>query len=336
MSHAKITTGWLAAVFVLMLAGDGRAADPWDADAVYAARVAELTRAIDANPKDPQPLADLAAFYLKPLAPRDVAAVDGQVRRVMVPLRNQWKLKLADVYSVKWVFRGDPAKAKPLIDRAIALDSKHAGALRAMAMYHGMRSNVDAMEPYVIASLANNPNDLDMCRLHLDHEMGVAHNLDIEAGLLRDVQVQEVDGPNGTRIRRTFSPTQFALDRAAALDARAKEVRRNSIEPLRQYVKNLQAAQARQADPKLKSQEMMANAIYYAWLGEGGKAVTAAMRALESDPTNLDALDFLIDILDPRDRRGVQQQYKAILDKWRGADSAPIILEETPRRGVRR
>jgi hypothetical protein len=62
----------------------------WDRQAVYAAREAQLKQAIESRPADPQPLVDLAAFYLKPVAPRDVEAADGVRRRVMVPLRNEW------------------------------------------------------------------------------------------------------------------------------------------------------------------------------------------------------------------------------------------------------
>jgi hypothetical protein len=49
-------------------------AGKWDRNAVYAARVSALKQAIAQHPKDPKPLVALAAFYLKPLAPREVAA----------------------------------------------------------------------------------------------------------------------------------------------------------------------------------------------------------------------------------------------------------------------
>jgi len=41
--------------------------EPWNPNAVYAAREAQLKHAIEANPRAAQPLVDLAAFYLKPL-----------------------------------------------------------------------------------------------------------------------------------------------------------------------------------------------------------------------------------------------------------------------------
>jgi len=91
----------------------------WDRQAVYAAREAQLKKAIEARLADPNPLLELAAFYLKPVAPRDVEAADGVQRRVMVPVRNEWIVDgIKQIYAVPWVFRGDPAAARPLLKRA--------------------------------------------------------------------------------------------------------------------------------------------------------------------------------------------------------------------------
>lgn len=80
------------------------AQQPWDRQAVYAAREAQLKAAIESRPADPQPLVELAAFYLKPVAPRDVEAADGVRRRVMVPLRNEWIVEgIKEIYAVPCV-----------------------------------------------------------------------------------------------------------------------------------------------------------------------------------------------------------------------------------------
>jgi len=79
----------------------------WERQAVYAAREARVKEAIGTRPADPQPLVEQAAFYLKPVAPRDVEAADGVRRRVMVPLRNEWIVEgIKEIYPVPWVFRG--------------------------------------------------------------------------------------------------------------------------------------------------------------------------------------------------------------------------------------
>jgi hypothetical protein len=137
----------------------------WDRRAVYAARQAQVKSAIDTRPGDAQPLVELAAFYLKPLAPRDVEAADGVRRRVMVPLRNEWIVEgIKEIYAVPWVFRGDPDLARPLLKRALEIEPKHSRAMRESAMLLRMKSNLDGMRPYMEAALRRDPMDLDMCR----------------------------------------------------------------------------------------------------------------------------------------------------------------------------
>jgi hypothetical protein len=62
----------------------------WDRHAVFAAREAQLKQAIENRPADPQPLVDLAAFYLKPVAPRDVEAAAGSPTRRCGRTRRAW------------------------------------------------------------------------------------------------------------------------------------------------------------------------------------------------------------------------------------------------------
>ena len=124
----------------------------WDRQAVYEAREAQLKQAIAARASEPQPLVELAAFYLKPVAPRDVEAADGVRRPVMVPLRNEWIVEgIKEIYAVPWVFRGDPDQARPLLKRALEMDPKHPRALRESAMLLRVKSHLDGMRPYMEA-----------------------------------------------------------------------------------------------------------------------------------------------------------------------------------------
>ena len=113
----------------------------WDRQAVYATREAQLKKTIDARPADAQPLVDLAAFYLKPVAARDVEAADGVRRRVMVPLRNEWVVEAhrGDGRCL-WVFRGDPDLARPLLQGGVEINAKHPQAIRESAMLLKMKS----------------------------------------------------------------------------------------------------------------------------------------------------------------------------------------------------
>jgi hypothetical protein len=53
--------------------------------------------------------------------------------------------------------------------------------------------------------------------------------------------------------------------------------------------------------------------------------------ALKADPTDLDALDLLVDILRSTHTMGKLATYKAILDRWQGIDSSPIMIRDQPR-----
>jgi hypothetical protein len=49
------------------------------------------------------------------------------------------------------------------------------------------------------------------------------------------------------------------------------------------------------------------------------------------DPTNLDALDYIVDTLRLTHTNDKLPTYKAILDRWMGADSQPVIIRAKPR-----
>ena len=300
----------------------------WDRQAVYAAREAQLKAAIESRPADPLPLVDLAAFYLKPVAPRDVEAADGVRRRVMVPLRNEWTVEgIKEIYAVPWVFRGDPDLARPLLKRALQMDPKHPRATRESAMLLRMKSDLDGMRPYMEAALRRDPMDLDMCRLHLDHRTAGARVLNDQAVDLRTPRVWEEDRPDG-RHRVTRPPGSADLARANELDKQAQQARREAVKPLQNLARTLKNDPQVETDPVKKSKWNLATAaVYHHWLGELEKSAGSANAALRADPTNLDALDFLVDITRGTRTKDKLATYKAILDRWAGADTTPVTLK---------
>jgi tetratricopeptide (TPR) repeat protein len=301
-------------------------ADSWNRDAVYAQRVAELQQAIAQHPDDAQPLVDLAAFYLKPLAPRMVLAADGQMRQVIVPLRNEWHPPTKTVYAVPWVFFGDPTAAKPLLQKALAIDPNNPQAIREAAMLDRMVDNMPAMQPYILAALKNNPMDLDICRLYLDYDMLLASQWSSQAYHLRATGTQ----PSGLMGQPFLVPSQQALAQANQLDAKAAQARKEATGPLYNFAYALKHDPSLGHDPAKQSEDDLANAIYYDSIGNLGVAGGAAKAALMHDPTNLDALDFLIDLCRGTHTDNLLAVYKPILDRWMGADSSPVIIDDTP------
>lgn len=300
---------------------------PWNRKAVYAAIVARLKKEIAHRPGEARPLVELAAFYLKPLAPRMVAAADGKVRRVMVPLRNERRGYTKNIYAVPWVFRGDTRLAEPLLRKALQISPHDPYAIREMAMLLRMKGNVDAMRPYMEAALKHNPLDLDMCRLALDYYTARARVLDDQAVTLR-TPTHSVKHEAGGDYDVTVYPSKADLARARQLHAQAQRRRLEAVAPLHNLASLLQK---NHSTPARKSEWYLATAIYYDWIGELDKAAGTAVAALRADPTNLDALDFVVDILRGTHTFDKMRQYKAILDRWEGADSKPIIVKSAPR-----
>jgi tetratricopeptide (TPR) repeat protein len=323
------------AAWLWLVGGAPAAAQPWNRDTAYSEREAALRRAIAARPNDVNALVDLAAFYLKPLAPRTVAAADGRVRTFLVPLRNEiipGGIKLT--YAVPWVFRGDTSAAWPLLSKAIAIDPRNARAARELAMYYRMRGDLDRMKPYMEAALQQNPLDLDMCRLYLDHRTGLARVLNDQAVDLRTPRVHEEDRPDG-RYRVTTHPSEADYARARQLDAQAQTVRREAVIPLNRLAGALRDDPTRPSTPAKQAKWRLATAVYFQWIGELEKAAGTAAAGLREDPTDLDSLDYLIDILRGTRTTARHLEYKAILDRWTGADSKPIVPAAAPR-GSRR
>ncbi|MET0850005.1 MAG: hypothetical protein ABW020_02650 [Candidatus Rokuibacteriota bacterium] len=67
--------------------------------------------------------------------------------------------------------------------------------------------------------------------------------------------------------------------------------------------------------------------MYHHWLGELEKSAGSANAALRADPTSLHALDFLVDITRGTHTRDKRATFKAILDRWAGADTAPVVAK---------
>lgn len=300
----------------------------WDRETVYKSEEARLKQAVAASPRSADALVELAAFYLKPLAWREVAAADGKVRRIRVPLRPETTGPIKDIYAVPWVFRGDPDAALPLLKKALELQPGHPRAVRELAMRYRMKSDLDRMKPYMEAALRHDPSDLDMCRLHLDHRTALARVLNDQAAALRTARTWEEDRADG-RYRVTQQPSGADLARANELDAQAQQARRDAVGPLMALAKSLKEDPRTQSDPHLAAKWRLTTAIYFHWLGELDKAAGTAGAALRFDPTYLDALDYLIDVLRGTHTRDTLAQYKAILDRWMGGDSQPVIIRDT-------
>ena len=284
---------------------EARRAKNWNREEVYENRVAELKRAIEASPKNPDPLVQLAEFYLRPLATRRITDKKGKVRDVLLPLRDEWReFGGKGVYAVPWVFRGDPDLARPLLKRALKMNPNHHKAMRAYALSYRMKHDLDRMQPYVKRALAIQPVDLDMARLSLDYYTSGARVLNDQAMQLRKTRIRYEDRSDG-RYKITTYPSEADLAEADQLDRQAQDWRRQAPSAL------TTVAKATKGKPNQKITYDLANAVYYHWLGELGKSGGAIKSALKADPYNFDAIEMMIDL-------ATGTHTGDLRDKWKG------------------
>ena len=201
-------------------------------------------------------------------------------------------------------------------------------------MYYRMRGDLDRMKPYMETALRANPLDLDMCRLYLDHRTLLAKTGKDLAFDLRQPKTRYEDRGN-TRYRIVVQPSAADLAQAATYEKDATAVQRDAIAPLQKLAGALSADPTRASTPAKQAMWRLATAIYNEWIGELEKAAGTAAAGLREDPTCLDCLDYVIDITRGTRTVASHAQYKAILDRWTGADSKPTTPSDA-RPGLRR
>ncbi|MCP5181568.1 MAG: hypothetical protein H6993_03965 [Pseudomonadales bacterium] len=316
MAHARCI-GSLVCLLAGLASVNLSASETWDRNVAYVREEARLRATVQAHPDAAQAYAALGWFYMDPVVSRDVAAVDGRVRRCLVPLRDELVPGGGKtIFAAPWVLRGDPGKAIPVLRQALQIDPRNHLAHRGLALAYRMREDVVRMQEHVLLALRIDPMDLDMARLYLDFHTVQARILNDRAGGLRTQRRHEEDRPYGRRVEVITYPSQADLAQAAQLDQQAQGHRREAFEPLKHIMK------ATKGDAGRKSLHDLANAIYYYWTGDLGTSAGAAKAALEADPTNLRALDYLIDLAQGTHTPDLYRRYLGIRDRWAGASTA--------------
>lgn len=292
----------------------------WNRDEVYAERVGALKLAIQTTPNDAGPLVELAWFYLRPLAQREVVDAQGAKRQAWLPLRNEWREPGGKtIYAVPWVFRGDPDAARPLLDQALRIDSNHHQAIRGYAMLLRMKHDLDRMQPFVERALAIDPVDLDMARLYLDYQTAKARVQNNQAAALRTPSVHYEERADG-RYRITTYPSGADYASARAFDNDAQDSRRFAVKPLETVAK------ATKNDPSRKAAYDLTNAVYYHWIGDLERSGGAINAVLNVDPYNFDALEMMIDLATGTHTTELRNKWQGWLDSLIGT-SARVRLD---------
>ena len=160
--------------------------------------------------------------------------------------------------------------------------------MREMAMYYRMRGDLTRMKPYMEAALAQNPLDLDMARLYLDHRTGLVWVMKNQAVDLRTPRKREETRSDGVYEVTTY-PSAADLARADELERQAKEVQRDAIQPLQRLAGALKDDPSRPTTPAKEAKWRLATGVYFQWIDELEKAGGTAAAGLRYDPTDLDS-----------------------------------------------
>lgn len=301
-------------VIALALTGRTLAADNWDVAAAYQAREASLKAEVTAKPDDAQPLLDLAWFYMRPAAPREVRTMDGDTRTVMVPLRPARRIAVTRIIDNLWTYNGDPDLAKPLLEKALQLDAKNPAVLRQVAYYLRMKDALGSIEEYLKPAMQADSGDLDMVHIYFDWQMEMARQLNEQAEMLR--QPTWLTEQRWGRTEKVLTPASPAAEAdARELDAKADMCRSEAVRPLLELIHVLKNDPKLETDGKLRAKYFMAHTIYYYWKGQQNISAQAAGEALKADPTNADAVMYIVYGFAPFKQ---QPPYKALLEEWTG------------------
>ena len=188
----------------------------------YTDELQRLDAAVNGDPKNVEKLTALGAFRLRPTIVRPVN-VYGKSGTAAVPLGP-----------------GDANLAIPPLDRALAVDPKHIGALTQRALCEVKLDHLNIAIDFAQRALDAGGMNLDLVRIYLNYYTMVANELLAQARFLRMPKSHTEDRADGTYLV-TIYPSAAELALAAQLEKRSIELRKQSIKPLEQFAEATKA-----------------------------------------------------------------------------------------------
>jgi hypothetical protein len=229
------------------------------------------------DPASTDKMLDLTGFLVRPTISSEVA-IDGKTVAASIPC-GQPDLDTAS-HLLAAVLRAHPTNLRALEQSALLLS---------------LQGNTDAMISVVNAALNAGSLDPDLVRLNLNYCTSLADQDLDKSRQLRTAWTSSspgvVNGKSITHIH-THTPTADDLNEADRLEQESKTLRVQAHNPLARLINSTQ----NKSDPITKATNAIAWAEHWEWLGENQKAVGAAVAAVEAQPTNLAALDYLIEL----------------------------------------
>lgn len=198
-------------------------------------KLTRLKQAVEANPKDPKPHADLAKLYLEINQPQKASfLLEDAVK--LAPNNTENVMELANLYLAA----RHPERAQPLFQSVVDREPKNIPALQGLAVaYHQQGRFVDAMKAAAVARKIK-PDDnstiaidaaakFEYAMQYPDPELALADLTDAKDDMLKLVQVYPDRGPLRLQLGRALIQIRD-YNRAIEHTAKAEELMPNSTD----------------------------------------------------------------------------------------------------------
>lgn len=245
-------------------------------DEIYQDRLRVLDEAVRDNPKNPDKLADLAAYIIEEADNRGEKV---EPRRALQPYRYQISREQ------------ELQRAIQLADQALTMSPKHVGAMMQKAWALTFLKQYNQADKLADQALDLAGNNVDALRLYGKFRAMRANQMSAEAAGLRQERCSSSshdenrsDGVYRVTTTTCYPPSQADLQRAAQLDAMAAELRRRArtaMEKAAHVTKGTVDGFLILADLAL-------------WDGNTSAAQGYLEQAVKRDPRSLEAQDRLV------------------------------------------
>jgi len=275
-------------------------------DETYQDRLRLLEEAVRANPNSPDKLVQWAEYIL---AESDNRGEKVEPRREVIYYRWQESKEKERLRAIE------------ILDRALALNPRHVGALIQKAIGLTSLKRYDQAEQLADQALAIAGNNPDALRLYARFRAVRANQFSAEASSLRQERCSSSirtenrsDGVYEVTTTTCIPPSQADLQRAAQLDATAADLRRKA-----------RAAMEKAIKASTGVEKLLIQADLHVWDGRMDAAQAALEQAVKLDPKSLEAQDALVDFYAKTGRQDKAEEQQAIERQLIHTTAAPML-----------
>lgn len=276
-------------------------------DEWYQARLRQLESAVDAEPDNPDAHVAIGRFLADEAYPRGESV---EPRRGRINYRWQSSEASELQHAIKHY------------DEALAIDSRHVGAMLNKAAVLSRLERTDEAEKLADDAIAIAPNDPKALSLYAFYKGRRANWMNAEAHRLRQDTCSSsthtehrYDGVWDVTTTTCYPPTAADLNRANQLDAQAEQLRSHSIKAMQRAI----AATRGTYDGLLLEAEAAL------WSGRANDAESSLKKAIEAQPKRVEAYEHLERLYDQLGMTDKQIEQQILVNRFYQTTAAPLL-----------